>query len=170
MNENFRHLESQMQRVEALIESLEKLSNPAARVVARELVQSLLAIHRAGLARLVELVRQVDGDAAIEACGRDKLVGSLLMLHGLHPVSLETRARQAIEQVQPMMRGHGGELEMVTVAEQLVRVRVRGDCLLSPNELAHLLEEAFNATAPDVQVIEVEGTEAPAQRIALPVQ
>jgi len=161
-------LDKQMHRIEELIDSLEKLSNPAARVVARELVQTLLTLHGAGLERMLEIAKQNEG-AIITAWGRDDLVGSLLMLHGLHPVSLETRAQQAIEQVQPLLRCHGGELELVAVAERLVRVRLCGSCSLSPQELQHTLEETFAAIAPDVQVIEVENTNTPAQRLALPV-
>ena len=162
-------LDSQMHRIEALIESLEKLSNTAARIVAQELVQTLLALHGAGLSKMLEIAQQADGEAIVAAWGRDDLVGSLLILHGLHPVSLETRARQAIDSVQSMLRCHGGELELVTVAERLVRVRVRGDCAMPPQELSHTLEEAFAAIAPDVQVVEVESSAGPAQRIALPL-
>jgi Fe-S cluster biogenesis protein NfuA len=158
-----------MHRIEVLIESLEKLSNPAARIVAQELVQTLLALHGAGLAKMLDFARQADDEAIIAAWGRDDLVGSLLMLHGLHPVSLETRARQAIASVQSFLRCHGGELEIVAVAERLVRVRVRGDCAMPPEELAHTLEEAFVAIAPDVQVVEVESAAGPARRIALPL-
>ena len=162
-------LDKQMQRVEALIESLEKLSNPAARVVARELVQTLLALHGAGMERMMEIAQQLDGEATLAAWGRDELVSNLLMLHGLHPVSLETRAGQAIEQVQPLLRCHGGELELIAVVDRRVRVRLRGRCGLSPMELEQTLEEAFALIAPDVQIIEVENSETPALRIALPV-
>ena len=53
----------QMHRIEELIASLEKLSNPAARIVAQELVQTLLTWHGAGLARMLETARQGDIDA-----------------------------------------------------------------------------------------------------------
>jgi Fe-S cluster biogenesis protein NfuA len=168
-------LDRRMRRVESLIESLEKLVNPAARVVAQELVQTLLALHSAGLARMLELLRSVDGGAAIVAAwGRDDLVGNLLLLHGLHPVDLDTRARQALEQVRPMLRCHGADLELVAVAQRLVRVRVQGSCPMSAEALEQALEEAFAATAPDVHVIEVEGgprrTEGEARRVALPMR
>jgi Fe-S cluster biogenesis protein NfuA len=162
-------LDRQMNRIEALIESLEKLSNPAARVVARELVQTLLALHGAGLERMLEITRQQDGETTVAAWGSDDLVGNLLMLHGLHPVSLETRARKALDAVQSLIRCHGGQLELVAVTESLVRVRLLGDCTLSPSELEHTLQETFAAVAPDVQVIEVENTNSPAMRIPLPM-
>jgi Fe-S cluster biogenesis protein NfuA len=162
-------LDRQMNRIEALIESLEKLSNPAARVVARELVQTLLALHGAGLERMLEITRQRDGEATVAAWGADDLVGSLLMLHGLHPVSLETRARKALDEVRPLLRCHGAQLDLVAVNEKLVRVRLRGDCTLSSQELEHTLQETFAVVAPDVLVIEVESPNSPAKRIPLPL-
>jgi Fe-S cluster biogenesis protein NfuA len=149
-------LQRKMERIESLIDSLEKLSNPAARVVARELVETLLALHGAGLERMLAITRQQGGEATVTAWGNDELVSSLLMLHGLHPVDVETRVREAIEKIQPMLRCHGAELDLVAVAEKLVRVRLLGHCTLSPQELEHTLEEAIAAFAPDVQVIEVE--------------
>jgi Fe-S cluster biogenesis protein NfuA len=162
-------LQKQMRRVESLIESLEKLSNPAARVVARELVQTLLALHGAGVERMMEIARQTESEAAITAWGCDDLVGSLLLLHGLHPVNLEMRARQALDQVQPLLRCHGGELTLVAVVDGRVRVRLQGTCGLSSAELEHSLEEAFAQIAPDVQIIEVENTDTPRLPIPLPV-
>jgi len=159
----------QMQRIEALIESLEKLSNPAARVMARELTQTLLHVHGVGLQRMLDIANQDGAGATIAAWGRDDLVGSLLMLHGLHPVSMTTRVQQAIDQLQPMVRCQGGELELIAIAENVVRVRLRGECTLSGAELEYTLEEVFAAVAPDVHVIEVESANAPAHRLSLPL-
>lgn len=150
-------LDNQMRRVEELVETLEKLGNPVARATAQELMKSLLTLHRNGLERMLEILRSTEsGTATALVMGQDQLVGSLLLLHGIHPVDLETRVRKALEQVGPMIRGHGGELEIVVVSGTLVRLRMLGNCPLSAEALEHALEEAFANTAPDVQVIEVE--------------
>ena len=164
-------VDRQMRRVGALIESLEKLTNPAARVVAQELVQTLLALHEAALAKMLKLLaRTEDGATVAAAWGRDDLVGSLLLLHGLHPVDVETRARKALDQVRPLLRCHGGDVELVAVTKGIARVRMLGSCALSAEELEHTIEEAFLSIAPDVQVIEVENDHTgPTQRIALPL-
>jgi Fe-S cluster biogenesis protein NfuA len=164
-------LDQQLRQVEALLETLERVADPAARTAAREMLQTLLALHRAGLGRMLEMIRQAEsGPALVTACGADDLVGRLLLLHGLHPVDLETRVRQALDQVRPMVRGHGGELELVSANQQVVRVRLQGDCSLSGPELQQLMEEAFLTIAPDVEVIEVEDTpraENSSRRLAL---
>jgi Fe-S cluster biogenesis protein NfuA len=164
-------LDQQMRRVSALVESLEKLSNPAARVVAQELVQTLLALHSDALARMLETLRQAgQGAALVAAWGKDELIGNLLLLHGLHPVAVETRAQQALEQVRPLLRCHGSDLELVEVTQNIARVRLHGTCTLSTQELEHTIEEAFAVTAPDVQLIEVvDSAYVPRQIIPLPV-
>ena len=45
------------------------------------------------------------------------MVGGLLMLHGLHPLDLETRVRQALDQVRPYLRSHGGNVELLGVSD-----------------------------------------------------
>ena len=166
-----RSLDQQMRRVEELVDTLAKLGDPVARATAQELMQTLLSLHRAGLASLLEIVRQSDSCQAIAAAIRqDKVIESLLLLHGLHPVDLQTRAQQALEQVRPLIRGYGSDLQLVAIAGKRVRVRLVGECSLSSEALEHFLEEAFAAVAPDVQVIEVEDPSRGAQtRLPLPI-
>jgi Fe-S cluster biogenesis protein NfuA len=155
-------LDRQMRRVEELVETLEELGNPVARATAQELLKTLLALHRSGLERMLEILSStVDGAATAATLGRDPLVGNLLLLHGLHPVDVETRVRQALEQVRPMVRGYGGELELVAIAQNRARIRLLGSCSLSAEALEHAVEEAFLTVAPDVHVIEVEDPARP---------
>ncbi len=165
-------LDHQMRKVETLIEQLARLPDPTAHAAAREVVQTLLAFHQAGLARMLEILRQTDSAAAVAACGSDDLVGRLLLLHGLHPVDLETRVRQALEQVEPLVHQDGGRLELVSVAPERVHVRLAGAAAMSGKALEPILEEAFAAIAPDVEVIEIEAAtdpETPSGRMPLPL-
>src|SRR6476646_3782428 len=94
-------LKRQMRRIEELLHTLENLGDPAARDASRELFQTLLAFHRDGLLRLLDIIRQsADGATIAAECGRENVVSGMLLLHGLHPVALETRVRQALEQVR----------------------------------------------------------------------
>ena len=68
--EEFRH---RMRRVEMLVDVLEHAAESPVRAAARELMQILLELHRAGLARLLEAA----GPAVVEGCARDELVGGL---------------------------------------------------------------------------------------------
>jgi len=158
--------DQRLRRVETLVETLERVADPAARAAARELVQTLLELHRAGLARLLGLA----GAAITEACAGDDLVGGLLLLHGLHPVALEARVRQALERVRPALRARGGGVEVLAVDGDLVRLGLEGgrDGPV-PDDLRRAVEEAVWAAAPDAGAVAFEGTATRADRGRVPL-
>jgi hypothetical protein len=86
-------LQKQIQRIGAMVEQLESTTDPHLRALAKELLESLMALHGAGLERILELASRAGeaGNAIIRDCGRDELVSSLLLLYGLHPDDLQTR-------------------------------------------------------------------------------
>jgi Fe-S cluster biogenesis protein NfuA len=155
-----REFQGRLQRIETLIQEIEHFPDPDARAGTRELLQAVLDLHGAGLERLLQQVRAApSGTAAIDELGRDPLVGGLLLLHGLHPLDLETRVRQALDQVRPALRTHGGSVELLSVADGVVRLRLMGNCHGCPSSAVTLqstIEEAICARAPDVTGIEVE--------------
>ncbi|MDT4953889.1 MAG: hypothetical protein QOJ02_2027 [Acidobacteriota bacterium] len=159
---------SRMQQVEGLIRKIENLPDVEARASALELVQSLMDFHGAGLDRLMEIVAEAGepGYAIFDNFARDGLVGSLLLLYGLHPVPLETRVTQALEKVRPYLDSHGGNVELIGITDGTVRLRLQGSCKSCPSSSMTLklaIEEAIYEAAPDVVAIEAEGvTEQPA--------
>src|SRR5262249_45079396 len=98
-----------MRRIEALVRSLETCGDAVARECARELVRTVLDLHAAGLAKLLELAARVgdSGSDLVERFARDPLVSSLLLLHGLHPVPVERRVADALERVRPRLHPDG---------------------------------------------------------------
>jgi Fe-S cluster biogenesis protein NfuA len=162
-----------MQRIEALLQQVERFSDPAARETARELVQSIMDLHGAGLARMLELLSE-SGEtsrAALDAFARDSLVASLLLLYELHPVDLETRVRRALEQLQA--RGHA--VEILDLRDGVVRLRLAGSspsCTSSVERLRQTVETALCEAAPDAAGIEIETAlvEAPPMTSFIPVE
>jgi Fe-S cluster biogenesis protein NfuA/nitrite reductase/ring-hydroxylating ferredoxin subunit len=155
-------LTSGMQRIEGLIRKIESVPDAEARASAMELVQSLMDFHSAGLDRLMEIVAEAGeaGYAIFDNFARDGLVGSLLLLYGLHPVPLETRVTQALEKVRPYLDSHGGNVELIDIADDVVRLRLQGSCKSCPSSSMTLklaIEEAIYEAAPDVRAIEAEG-------------
>ena len=47
---------------------------------------------------------------------------------GSIPPILESRVEQALERVRPYLRSHGGNVEMLGIAEGVVRLRMLGSC------------------------------------------
>lgn len=155
-------LQHGMQRVEGLVRRIESLPDAEARTTALELVQALMDFHSAGLDRLMEIVAGAgdEGYAIFDGFARDELVGSLLLLYGLHPHTLETRVRQALEKVRPYLDSHGGNVELVGIENDVVQLRLQGSCKSCPSSSMTLklaIEEAIMNAAPDVVRIEAEG-------------
>jgi Fe-S cluster biogenesis protein NfuA len=177
---NDREFRKRVGRIETLIQEIERFPDADAREHTREIVQSLLDLHGAGLERLLEHLAAAGdaGLAMIDSLARDELVESLLLLYGLHPLDVETRVRQALDRVQPYLRLHGGNVELLALAGGTVRLRLLGSRRGSTPSLTlrRAVEEAIYGKAPDVTAIEVEEVttdEPPAMdgqaRIALPV-
>jgi Fe-S cluster biogenesis protein NfuA/nitrite reductase/ring-hydroxylating ferredoxin subunit len=160
-------LQQGIQRIEGLIRKIENLPDPEARASALELVQSLMDFHGAALDRLMEIVSEAGqaGYGIFDSFARDDLVGSLLLLYGLHPVPLEARVMQALDKVRPYLDSHGGNVELIDISNDVVRLRLQGSCKSCPSSSMTLklaIEEAIMAAAPDVLAIEAEGvTEQP---------
>jgi Fe-S cluster biogenesis protein NfuA len=155
-----------IEHLEALIANLERLPDPAARDQARELVQTLLEFHGAAITKLLEGIAGMGepGHVLIASLAGDDLVSSLLLLYGLHPLDLETRVTQALDQVRPYLRTHRGDVELVEVSDGVVRLRMQGSCHGCPSSamtMKNAIEEAIYAVAPDVAAIEVEGVVDP---------
>jgi len=160
-----KEIQGQLERLEVLIQDIEELPDPTARAHARELVQSILGFHGVALARLLDRIAEAGepGRALLEALAGDQPVSSLLLLYGLHPHDLESRVEHALERVRPYLRSHGGNVELLGIAEGVVRLRMLGSCNGCPSSSMTFklaIEEAIYAAAPDAAAIEVEGVAA----------
>jgi Fe-S cluster biogenesis protein NfuA len=153
--------QSKLQHLDTLLRELEQLVDPAARDRTREIVQAVLDLHGTGLERILALLAEAGepGAAVLDACAGDGVVGGLLLLHGLHPSAVEDRVLQALDQVRPYLRSHGGNVELLGVDEGIVRLRLEGSCHGCPSSavtMKQTIEEAIFARAPDVIAVELE--------------
>jgi Fe-S cluster biogenesis protein NfuA len=158
-----------IERIEALVQAIERSADAATRADAQELIQAVLDLHGAGLARILEQLARAGepGRAVRDELARDDLVGSLFLLHGLHPLDLETRVEQALDTVRPYLRSHGGEVTLLGVVNGVVRLRLQGSCHGCPSSSVTMktsIEEAIAGAAPDAVGVEVEGVAEPTPR------
>jgi Fe-S cluster biogenesis protein NfuA len=155
--------QQRLQRVETLVQAIQAHADQQTRAVAQELVQTILALHAAGLERIVELIAQPGqlGGATIQQLAEDELVASLLLLHGLHPVDLPTRVARALDWVQPQLSLQGGRVELLGLDDGLVRLRLevtsqsRGSSTAS---LEQIVAAALYDAAPDVLGIQFDSS------------
>jgi Fe-S cluster biogenesis protein NfuA/nitrite reductase/ring-hydroxylating ferredoxin subunit len=154
-------LQERVARMEALLGEIERLPDQDARSKAAEVVGVLLDLYGEGLARMMEVVAGgEERERSFEAFAEDELVSHLLLLHGLHPLDLETRVVKALEEVRPYLRSHGGNVELLGVEDGVARLRMQGSCSGCPSSTVTLrlaIEEAIQKTAPDLEGIEAEG-------------
>src|SRR5215213_9105273 len=116
-------------RVEGLLEELEGLPDTRARDKATEALQALLYLYGDGLERIVDVIAEHDSQGAMaESLATDELVSHLLLLHGLHPVPVDQRVRDALEGVRPYLESHGGNVELIGVDDGVARLRLEGSC------------------------------------------
>jgi Fe-S cluster biogenesis protein NfuA/nitrite reductase/ring-hydroxylating ferredoxin subunit len=157
-------IQNRLKTIETLVQRIERVKDAALKATAKELVQSLMEFHGAGLERMLEIVHDSpeSGLSVIETLGQDELVRSLLLLYGLHPDALETRVLQALEKTRPYLKSHGGNVNLVAVEDSgAVTLRLEGSCHGCPSSSATLklaVEEAIYDAAPDVTAILVEGS------------
>lgn len=159
--------EALIERVQALTVQLEEFQDFKARAVADELVASIVQLYGAGLERIFDALAQ-DGATAAQVRDllvEDGVVASLMLIHGLYPVDLETRVHEALDSVRPYMESHGGDVELVGIEDGVARLRLVGHCRGCPASEATLelaIKTALEEAAPDLDGLEVEGvTELP---------
>jgi hypothetical protein len=124
---------------------------------------TVLELHQRGLSRVLELSA---ADAELrEAFGRDPRVSAMLLLHGLHPLALDTRVSRAVAGVRERFQSKLADVT-VDACGGAIAVRVvpaASACSGTRVGLKKDFEEALLAAAPDADSLSVELAEpAPA--------
>jgi Fe-S cluster biogenesis protein NfuA len=160
-------LTARMQHLDSLLNDAESAGDPASQARLQEIARGLLDLHGAALQRLLELVAAAGegGAAIIDAAARDDVISPVLLLHGLHPLDLETRVRAALGKVAPYTASHGGHVELLAISDDgVVNLRMEGSCHGCPSSRVTLetaIEQEIYAAAPEVTSIVVEGLAEP---------
>ena len=155
-------------RVEELLDALKGGGFGPAASAAEELVGLLVGLYGDGFARIMTLLADEGpaGAGMIAKLADDPLVESLLLLHDLHPLDVDSRIQRALDRVRPYLGSHAGGVEYLGVADGVARLKLAGSCNGCPSstvtvELA--ITGAVRDAAPEVSEVVVEGvTTAPA--------
>jgi Fe-S cluster biogenesis protein NfuA/nitrite reductase/ring-hydroxylating ferredoxin subunit len=164
------------ERIEHLLEELRASQDGAAWRRVDELVRLIVGLYGDALSRIVDLLGSDSTAAELrERLLQDELVNSLLLVHGLHPLDLETRVSRALERVRPYLGSHGGgvRLKEVDEAAGIARLILDGTCDGCPSSAITVklaLEGAIKEAAPEITRVEAEGVDLarPAVTIAGP--
>ena len=158
--------QEQVRKLGELVTRFDQMPESPQKAAGKELVQLLMEVHSHGLERMMEVVFESDdaGRALIDRLGKDEVIGSLLLLYSLHPDGLEARVQTAVERMHSRLRKLSCTIELLSIDEGAVRVRVtKGGhtCGSSTNELRAVVENGIFEFAPDVTSLEISGLEEP---------
>jgi Fe-S cluster biogenesis protein NfuA len=154
-----------MQRIGELVQEIESIADPAVRASTKSLVQSIMDLHGRALEKALDIVAEAgeSGMSTIDRLGDDPLVGSVLVLYGLHPEDIQARVVKAVDRIRPQLRKQGCEVELLDVNEGAIRLRVETgshSCGSTAKSLQASLEGAIYDAAPDLTSLVIEGFEA----------
>jgi hypothetical protein len=151
--------QQRLESIEEVIRQIEATSDPNVRTAARELVQLVMELHGSGLERIIEILRSNgdSGQSVLGSMGRDDMVSSLLVLYGLHPLSIEERVHQAIEKANHKMQSRGGTVELLEMEDGAVRLELKANG--RGPALKEIVEAAIYQAAPDIISLVIEGAE-----------
>lgn len=164
-----------LREIEVLIEELGQAADPVALGRAQALVRAVLDLHAAGLARIIELVRAggtppLDERWLVQVLAADDLVANLLLLHGIHPIHVDIRARATLLEVTPP----GWNCELLNAEGGVLRVAIRrtGDParVATSNRVRELIEQALDQAAPDAEGLELSGDVDDARGAFVPLE
>lgn len=127
-----------------------------------QLAAELTDLYGAALERMVTMAAQ-SAPELVSQFATDELVASLMLVHGLHPHGVERRISDALDGVRPYLGSHGGDVTLLEVADDVVRLQFAGSCKSCPSSAVTLefaVEDAVRAAAPEIVSIEVVAAES----------
>jgi Fe-S cluster biogenesis protein NfuA/nitrite reductase/ring-hydroxylating ferredoxin subunit len=136
---------------------------------AEELVRLLVGMYGDGLAHVMTAVTDDGLDDGAVAATLDRLTGdplveNLLLLHGLHPLDVDTRIQRALDRVRPYLGSHAGGVHYVGVTDGVAHLVLEGNCNGCPSSTVTVqlaIEGAVQDAAPEVSEVVVEGVTEP---------
>ena len=160
------------ERIEELLSLLRPAGGDQAAAIAEELVGLLVGLYGEGLAHIVAALADhgEPGAEILAALTDDPLVESLLLLHDLHPLDVDTRVQRALDRVRPYLGSHAGGVEYLGVADGVARLGLVGSCHGCPSSTVTVrtaIEGAIMEAAPEVAEVVVEGMTTPEPALAL---
>jgi Fe-S cluster biogenesis protein NfuA len=163
-------LQKRIQRIGEIVEQLEATADPNARAMAKELLESLMALHGAALEKILNMTLEAGetGESLIRKFGGDKLVSSLLLLYGLHPCDMQTRITTALEKSRGFLDSHSAKAELVSITDDgavTLRLHLKpGGCGSTAATVKSTLESAIQDAAPDAASVLVQQADNGAPR------
>jgi len=152
-------------RVDELLGALSSGGFGGAALAAEELVRLLVGLYGDGLTQIVAVLagQGPAGREMLLKLAEDPLVESLLLVHDLHPLDVDSRIQRALDRVRPYLGSHAGGVQFVGLSDGVARLRLEGSCHGCPSSTATVelaISGAVKDAAPEVTEVIVDGMTA----------
>jgi hypothetical protein len=147
-------------RIDSLLMTIEQSASPDLAASARQLAGEVGELYGEQLGRAFELLHGSGQGATIRQALDDDLVASLLVVHDLHPRSIEERVAACLAELSETLPEHGGRVELVGIdPDRRIEVSISGGSELHRWRTRLEVERALERAAPDHGGIDVRGAE-----------
>jgi Fe-S cluster biogenesis protein NfuA/nitrite reductase/ring-hydroxylating ferredoxin subunit len=155
--------------LEKLLKDIDSLESIVAsfdeheRIAVTALIRAIDDLNKEALTRLIRaLKKSPEALAALKESTADEIVYSVLRHHELIKPSLNERVEQALASVRPMLQGHGGNVELVSINPPATAViRLMGACSGCPASeltLSEGVEKAIKEYCPEItEIVKAKG-------------
>ncbi len=152
--------EELLARLNSLVEELEQYPDTDLRDKALDLVQIILKLYGESLRRIMATFdAEPQRDQILGRMSNDEVIRSILLIHGLMPVSLYDRVAAKLNELRPYLVSQGCDVELLGIDDARARMRLMRSGKGAP-PIAALkadIEKALSEVAPDLAGIEIEG-------------
>ena len=153
--------EKLVERAEELTRQFERHPNIAVREDALELLQTIDAIHRDAILRLVELMIESGNHELIHRAAEDTMVGTLFQLYEILPLPELVRWQEVLDSVRDRLRDANADVELMRVIDGMPQLRLKGAFTVSESELRQIVQDAIAATFGSNRSVRWEPREKP---------
>jgi len=145
---------SAAEKIERLLGEAERLPDPRARGIAKQLAAAMIELVGGGMEKVLAVADSVQQRALAD----DPLVGNLLVLCGLHPDPIVVRAERALADATVELSSLGATVASVAAIGEGVAVTLRAERggVADRDKLRAMVEAIVIARAPDAVAIAVE--------------
>lgn len=150
-------------RIGELAEFLTSHADPSVVRSAGELLDWIDAFHLQGIGSLVEMIREWRGEIFLDTVATHPVAGLLLEAYGLGTQSDVSAAHRAVQsalaEARPYLESHGGDMEVVSIQDGVVRLKLHGSCdgcTAADATLSQLVEGALRSHWNDFRRLETE--------------
>ncbi len=154
-------LRAESLEIEHLLGDIQSLVTPPAWERIERVISRIVRLYAAGLARSLDYARSTGAtDEFDDRLAGDDLLASLLVLHGLHPLSAEERVGRAINTVRSELGLTPDDLVLVAFEDGRVSLRASSDLgggAMASRVAESAIRRVIESVAPEVSTIDIQG-------------